>query len=99
MGPVKQLPGRSRPKWLVAAGQLVAAVVFVAVTISILPMLLMTVLVTAVILLLTLRQLRREADRAGIDLNGRPARERMIDVTPLHGKVQRDFWQFLGRRR
>lgn len=76
-----------------------AAVVFIAVTISILPMLLMTALVTAVILLLTLRQLRTEADRAGIDLNGRPAREQMIDVTPLHRKVQRDFWQFLDRRR
>ena len=94
-----QLPGRSRPKWLAAAGQLVAAAVFVAVTISVLPMLLMTALVTAVILLLTMRQLRKEAERAGVDLNGRPAREQMIDVTPLHRRVQRDFWQFLDRRR
>ena len=28
-----------------------------------------------------------------------PARHQMIDVTPLHRRVERDFWAFRQRRR
>ena len=58
---MKQLPGRARPKWLAVAGQVLAAALFVAMTVSVLPVLLMTSLVTALILIPVLRQLRKEA--------------------------------------
>ena len=65
---MKSLPGKSRPKWLVIAGQAVAVAVFVSLTISLLPVLLMMSLVTALALIPVLRQLRKEAQRSGIDL-------------------------------
>lgn len=50
---MKQLSGKSKPKWLVLAGQMLAGTVFVAMTISVLPVLLMMSLVTALLLILT----------------------------------------------
>jgi hypothetical protein len=73
---MKQLPGRARPKWLAVAGQVLAAALFVAMTVSVLPVLLMTSLVTALILIPVLRQLRKEAERTGSVVNV-PAREQM----------------------
>ena len=95
---MKTLPGKSRAKWLAIAGQALAAAVFVSLTISILPVLLMTSLITALALIPVLRQLRKEARRSGIDLDV-PAREQMVDVTPLHRRVVKEFWAFRQRRR
>lgn len=95
---MKALPGRSRSKWLVIAGQIAAGTVLVAITISLLPVLLFLSLVMALLLIPTLRQLRREANRTAMDPTT-PARDQMIDVTPLHRRVERDFWAFRQRRR
>ncbi len=95
---MKSLPGKSRPKWLVIAGQAVAVAVFISLTISILPVLLLMSLVTALALIPVLRQLWKEAQRSGIDLDV-PAREQMVDVTPLHRRVVKEFWSFRQRRR
>lgn len=93
---MKQLPGKATPKWLVFAGQLVAAAVFVAMTISALPVLLMASLITAAVLIPVLRQLRKEAERTGAVLNV-PAREEMIDITPLHERLRQEFLAFRRR--
>jgi len=66
---MKQLPGKTRPKWLVAAGQIMAAVVVVAMTASILPMLLIMSLVTALLLIPVLRQLRKEVEKTTLTIN------------------------------
>ena len=95
---MKQLPGRTRPKWLVALGQGIAAVVFVAMTASILPVLLITSLMVALALIPVLRQLRKEVERTGVTINT-PAREEMIDITPLHQRLRQEVLQFLHRRR
>ena len=47
---MKSLPGKNRPKWLVIAGQAVAVAVFISLTISILPVLLLFVLLQRFIL-------------------------------------------------
>jgi hypothetical protein len=95
---MKQLPWKSPPKWLTKPGQVIAGVVFVALTVSLLPALLLISLVTALLLIPVLRQVRKEAGKSCIDLNA-PAREQIIDVTPLHQKVQRNFCVLQGRRR
>jgi hypothetical protein len=87
---MRQLPGRATPKWLVFAGQLLAAVVFVAMTLSVLPVLLMASLITAAVLIPVLRQLRKEAERTEAVLNV-PTREEMIDITPLHERLRQEF--------
>ena len=69
---MKQLAGKSKPKWLVLAGQMLAGCVFVAMTISVLPALLLMSLVTALLLIPVLRQVRKEAEKSGIDLNSPP---------------------------
>jgi hypothetical protein len=33
-----------------------------------------------------------------MDLNA-PAREQMVDVTPLHRRIVKEFWDFRQRRR
>jgi len=53
---VKQLPGKARPKWLVATGQAIATVVFVAMTASILPVLLIASLLAALLLIPVVRK-------------------------------------------
>ena len=94
---MKQLPGKTRPKWLVAAGQGMAAVVFVAMTASILPMLLIMSLVAALLLIPVLRQLRKEVEKTSVTINT-PAKEEMIDITPLHNRLSQKLRRFLRRR-
>lgn len=93
---MRQLPGRSRPQWLVLAGQWLAAALLVAMTISVLPVLLMTSLITAAVLIPVLRQLRKEVERTGRVVNV-PAREAMIDITPLHERLRQQFLAFRRR--
>ena len=94
---MKQLPGKTRPKWLVAAGQGIAAVLFVAMTASILPMLLIMSLVAALLLIPVLRQLRKEVEKTSVTINT-PAKEEMIDITPLHNRLSQKLRRFLRRR-
>jgi hypothetical protein len=95
---MRMLPGQARPKWLAAAVQAISVAVLVCLTISALPALLMMSLITALALIPVLRQLRKEAKRSGMDLNA-PAREQMVDVTPLHRRIVKEFWDFRQRRR
>ena len=94
---MKQLPGKARPKWLVAVGQGIAVVVFVAITASILPVLLIASLVAALLLIPVMRQLRKEVERTAVTLNT-PSREAMVDITPLHQRLRQDFLMFIRRR-
>lgn len=94
---MKQLPGKASPKWLVAVGQGIAVVVFVAMTASILPVLLIASLVTALLLIPVLRQLRKEVEKTAVTINT-PAREDMIDITPLHQRLRQNFLMFIRRR-
>ena len=41
-----------------------------------------------------LRQVRKEAEKSGIDLNSPP--KNMVNVTPLHRRLQQDLWKYLG---
>ncbi len=94
---MKQLPGKTRPKWLVAVGQGIAAVVFVAITASILPVLLIVSLVAALLLIPVMRQLRKEMERTAVTLNT-PPREQMVDITPLHQRLRQEFLLFMRHR-
>ena len=94
---MKQLPGRARPKWLLALGQGIAVVVFVAMTASILPVLLIASLVAALLLIPVMRQLRTEVERTAVTLNT-PSREQMVDITPLHQRLRQEFLLFMRRR-
>jgi hypothetical protein len=78
------------------AAQFGAVALLVAALISALPVLLLISLLTAVALIPTLRQLRKEMRQSGLDGDG-PAREQMIDITPIHSRVIRDFWTFRRR--
>jgi len=91
---MKQLSGKSKPKWLVLASQMLAGTVFVVMTISVLPALLLMSLVTALLLIPVLRQVRKEAEKSGIELNSPP--KGMVNVTPLHRRLQQDLWKYLG---
>ena len=95
---MRLLPGKQRPQWLQMAAQVGAAALVVSALISALPVLLMVTLVTALALIPTLRQLRKEMDKSGLGANG-PAREQMVDITPIHSRVVRDFWSFWRRQR
>ena len=94
---MRLLPGKQRPQWLAIAAQLGGIALVVSVLISALPLLLMVTLVTALALIPTLRQLRKEMERSGLDMD-RPARDQMVDITPIHTRVIRDFWTFRRRR-
>ena len=72
-------------------------VVFVAVTASILPVLLIASLVAALLLIPVMRQLRKEVERTAVTLNT-PAREQMVDITPLHQRFRQEFLLFIRRR-
>ena len=95
---MRLLPGKQRPQWLRMAAQIGAGALVVSVLISALPILLIVSLVTALALIPTLRQLRKEMGRSGIDLDG-PAREQMVDITPIHSRLVRDFWPFRRHQR
>jgi len=95
---MRLLPGKQRPQWLQMAAQVGAAALVVSALISALPVLLMATLVTALALIPTLRQLRKEMDKAGLNADG-PARDQMVDITPIHSRVVRDFWSFWRRQR
>jgi 1,4-dihydroxy-2-naphthoate octaprenyltransferase len=79
---------------LVLASQMLAGTVFVAMTISVLPALLLMSLVTALLLIPVLRQVRKEAEKSGIELNSPP--KGMVNVTPLHRRLQQDLCKYLG---
>jgi predicted branched-subunit amino acid permease len=98
VGAMRLLPGKQRPQWLRMAAQVGAAALVVSALISALPVLLMVTLVTALALIPTLRQLRKEMDKAGLNADG-PARDQMVDITPIHSRVIRDFWGFWRRQR
>ena len=94
---MKQLPGKTRLKWLVAVGQGIAAVLLVAMTASIIPVLLIVSLVTALLLIPVLRQLRKEVEKTAVTINI-PAKEEMIDITPLHQRLRQELGRFIRRR-
>ena len=94
---MKQLPGKARPKWLLVLGQGIAVVVFVAMTASILPVLLIASLVAALLLIPVMRQLRKEVERTAVTINT-PPREQMVDITPLHQRLRQEFLLFMRRR-
>lgn len=95
---MKQLPGKTRPKWLVAVGQGIAVVVFVAMTASILPVLLIVSLLAALLLIPVMRQLRKEVERTALTINT-PAKEEMIDITPLHQRWRQELVRFIRPRK
>ena len=95
---MRLLPGKQRPQWLRLAAHVGAGALLVAALISALPVLLMVSLVTALALIPTLRQLRKEMDKSGLEADG-PAREQMVYITPIHSRVIRDFWDFWRRQR
>ena len=92
------LPGKQRPQWLRMAAQVGAGALVLAALVSALPVLLMVSLVTALALIPTLRQLRKEMDKSGLGADG-PAREQMVDITPIHSRVVRNVWAFWRRQR
>ena len=95
---MRLLPGKQRPQWLRMAAQVGAGALVLAALVSALPVLLMVSLVTALALIPTLRQLRKEMDKSGLGTDG-PAREQMVDITPIHSRVVRDFWSVWRRHR
>jgi hypothetical protein len=95
---MRLLPGKQRPKWLRIASQIGAATLVVSALISVLPVLLMVTLVTALALIPTLRQLRKEMDKSGLDADG-PARDQIVDITPIHSRVIRNVWTTWRRQR
>jgi len=95
---MRLLPGKHRPKWLRIAAQIGATALVVSALISVLPVLLMVTLVTALALIPTLRQLRKEMDKSGLNADG-PAREQMVDITPIHRRLIRNVWTVWRRQR
>ena len=95
---MRLLPGKQRPQWLVIAAQVGAGVLVLAALISALPVLLMVTLVTALALIPTLRQLRKEMGRSGLGVDA-PARDQMVDITPIHSRVIQNIWGFWRRQR
>jgi hypothetical protein len=95
---MRLLPGKQRPQWLRMAAQVGAGALVVSALISALPVLLMVSLVTALALIPALRQLRKEMDKSGLGADG-PAREQMVDITPIHSRVVRNVWAFWRRQR
>ena len=95
---MRLLPGKQRPQWLRMAAQIGAGALVLAALVSALPVLLMVSLVTALALIPTLRELRKEMDKSGLGTDG-PAREQMVDITPIHSRLVRDFWPFRRHQR
>lgn len=87
-------PAQTTPRWLVLLAQLLAVVLFGFVLISALPFLLLMAGIGAVILLVALRQLRRDVNQAMVDSGAYESSP--IDITPWH---QRWLKQWGQRRR
>jgi hypothetical protein len=51
-------------------------------------------LVMALLLIPVLRQVRKEAEKSGIELNSPP--KNMVNVTPLHLRLQQDLLKYLS---
>jgi hypothetical protein len=69
---VKQLPGRQRPRWITVLLQGLAAVVATIWLASLLPYLLLMALVVSLMLIPTLRRLRKEAERTAASQPSNP---------------------------
>ncbi len=95
---MRLLPGKQRPQWLAIAAQIGAVALVVSALITTVPLLLMVSLVTALALIPTLRQLRKEMGQSGLGAD-RPAREQMVDITPISSRVVQGFWSFWRRKR
>jgi hypothetical protein len=95
---MRLLPGKQRPQWLRIAAQLGAAALVLSALITALPVLLIVTLVTALALIPTLRQLRKEMDKSGLGTDV-PARDQMVDITPIHSRVIRNVWTAWRRQR
>jgi superfamily II DNA/RNA helicase len=54
-------------------------------------------LVTALLLIPVLRQLRKEVEKTSMTINT-PTKEEMIDITPLHNRLSQKLRSFLRRR-
>jgi UPF0716 family protein affecting phage T7 exclusion len=80
---MQQLPAKTSPKWLALTAQGIAAVVLFAMTASLLPVLLITSLVGALVLIPVLRQLCKEVEQTARPKKT-PISEEMIDITPFH---------------
>ena len=93
---MRNLPGKQRTPWLAFATKVGAAALLICGLVSALPVLLILSLVTALALIPTLRQLRKEMGQSGLDRD-RPARDQMIDINPIHSRVIREFWTFRRR--
>ena len=95
---MRMLPGKQRARRLALGAQIGAGFLLLLSVISVLPFLLLISLVTALALIPTMRRLRKEMDQSGLNAD-RPARDQMVDITPIHARVIRDFWTFRRRER
>ncbi|NDD45161.1 MAG: hypothetical protein EBZ29_05835 [Synechococcaceae bacterium WB9_4xC_028] len=86
---MKQLPGRSRPRWLRRLSAMLAGIVAATVAaiwlVTLLPVLLVVGLVAALLLIPVLRELRAELERMERVQQGPPPP--LQDVTPWHRKA------------
>ena len=82
---MKQLPGRSRPKWIQQLTATVVAVVTTIWLVSLLPFLLFVGLIAGVLLIPVLRQLRFEMERLERQQRGEPPLPR--DFTPWYRRI------------
>ena len=85
---MKQLPGRTRPRWITVLLQGAAAVVATIWLASLLPYLLLMALVVSLMLIPTLRRLRKEAEQAAA------AQQR----NPFQGTPLEPFFETLYRQ-
>ena len=85
-------PAQTTPRWLLLLAQLLAAVVAGFLLISILPFLLLIAGIGAVILLLAMRQLRRDVNQAMVD-SGAFDTSAPIDITPWHQRLIKELSQ------
>lgn len=111
---MKQLPGQRPPqnRWLTLVLQGIGAVVMTIWLASLLPYLLLLSLLVALLLIPTLRSLRKEAQQMPVNpfagtplealfsqLQARTTPRPMVDVTPPHRKAIRAFWLWRQQRR
>jgi len=82
---MKQLPGRSRPRWLRRLSAMLAGIVAAIWLVTLLPVLLVVGLVAALLLIPVLRELRAELERMERVQQGPPPP--LQDVTPWHRKA------------
>ena len=96
---MKQLPGRSKPRWIQLVTTGVMTTVATIWLMSLLPFLLLFTLVFAVLLIPVVRRLRYEMDEAGLNpgIDQRPGRRSTVDVTPWHRQLRNMMNQLLNR--